>query len=436
MNHRMHITATALCALLVATGVQAWLAGVQPVPATARMESLTVQPQVPASVTQPVDPVVVQADGGLDTSGWSQAAPSVDSSGSHTVSGELLAAYSLAVAASPPACHIPVSLLEAIGQVESGNLAGHQIDASHRVVTAILGPVLDGKPFQAIPDTDAGQWDGNKVWDRAVGPMQLIPSTWRVVGVDMDQDGLRDPQNVYDAAGAAMVYLCANSRDLGTASGVKDAVLSYNHSVAYLNLVLAWKAVYDQTELGAVGALPLFDAWALPTTPAATQGPSGAATTPAGARPTAAARPATKPLAHTAAGTSPAPASPSSSSTSAESSPAPATAGSTPSGSTPSGSTPSDPTTAPDPSPAPDPKPAPDPLPTCPLPSPVDPADPSAPVDPSTPVDPVPVPSGTPTDVPGIGTTETGDPCLLPTDPADPTAAQAPDESASTSPAP
>jgi hypothetical protein len=308
------------------------------------------------------------------------------------------------------------------------------------VVTAILGPVLDGKPFQAIPDTDAGQWDGNKAWDRAVGPMQLIPSTWRVVGVDMDQDGLRDPQNIYDAAGAAMVYLCANARDLGTAEGVKDAVLSYNHSGTYLNLVLAWKAVYDRAELGAVGALPLFDAWALPTTPAATQGPLGA-TTRAGARPSAAARPATKPVAHTAAGTSPTPASASSPSTPAASTPGPATAGSTPPTSTPPTSTPptstpSDPTTAPDPTPAPDPKPAPDPLPTCPLPIPVDPTDPSAPVDPPTPVGSVPVPSVTPTDVPGIGTTETGDPCLLPIDPVDPSSAPAPDDPAGTSPAP
>ena len=76
--------------------------------------------------------------------------------------------------------------------------------------------------------------------------MQIIPSSWRVVGLDMDGDGLRDPQNIYDAAGAAMVYLCAGGRDLSTADGLREAVLSYNDSPAYLSAVLEWKAVFDE----------------------------------------------------------------------------------------------------------------------------------------------------------------------------------------------
>lgn len=176
---------------------------------------------------------------------------------SSSLSGAVLAAYQRAVAASPPQCHLTVSLLAAIGQVESGNMAGHQLDAAHRVVPAILGPVLNGRRFRAIADTDGGHWDGNTRWDRALGPLQFIPSTWRAVGVDLDGDGVRDPQDLYDAAGAAMVYLCAGGRDLATEEGLRAAILAYNHSMAYLRLVLAWKAAFDSSDLTAWGSLTL-----------------------------------------------------------------------------------------------------------------------------------------------------------------------------------
>ena len=68
----------------------------------------------------------------------------------------LLAAYRQAVAGSPPACHLPVSLLAAIGQVESGSLAGRSIDAAHRAVPPVLGPVARRRPRRRDPDTDSG----------------------------------------------------------------------------------------------------------------------------------------------------------------------------------------------------------------------------------------------------------------------------------------
>ena len=67
----------------------------------------------------------------------------------------LLAAYRSAAAGAPEACHLPVSLLAAIGEVESGSLVGRELDSRHR--TSILGPVLDGNGFAAVPDTDGGQ---------------------------------------------------------------------------------------------------------------------------------------------------------------------------------------------------------------------------------------------------------------------------------------
>ena len=165
-------------------------------------------------------------------------------------------AYTLAVALAPTECHLSLSLLAAIGQVESGNLAGQRIDAQHRVVPGVLGPVLDGSEYAAIPDTDNGRWDGHRTWDRALGPLQLLPESWRVAGMDADGDGRRDPQNVYDAAGAAMVYLCDGGRDLGTRKGLEEAVLAYNHSRDYLRLVLAWKTVFDTADVTGLGSTP------------------------------------------------------------------------------------------------------------------------------------------------------------------------------------
>ncbi len=168
----------------------------------------------------------------------------------------------LAVALAPTECHLSLSLLAAIGQVESGNLAGQRIDAQHRVVPGVLGPVLDGSDYAAIPDTDNGRWDGHRTWDRALGPLQLLPASWRVAGMDADGDGRRDPQNVYDAAGAAMVYLCDGGRDLGTRKGLEEAVLAYNHSRDYLRLVLAWKTVFDTADVTGLGSTPPLGAWA------------------------------------------------------------------------------------------------------------------------------------------------------------------------------
>jgi hypothetical protein len=150
----------------------------------------------------------------------------------------LWAAYRSAVSSVPTSCHLPVGLLAAIGQVESGSLAGRGLDAGHRAVPAVLGPVLDGHGYAAIPDTDGGRLDHDTTWDRAVGPMQFIPSTWARWGRDGNGDGARDPQNVEDSAWSAAAYLCAGGRDLSTGAGLRAAVLSYNHSAAYLSDVL------------------------------------------------------------------------------------------------------------------------------------------------------------------------------------------------------
>jgi hypothetical protein len=159
----------------------------------------------------------------------------------------LLGAYQSAVASAPASCHLPVSLLAAIGQVESGSLAGRHLDAKHR--TRVFGPVLDGRGVSAVADTDDGRVDGDRTWDRAVGPMQFLPATWRTFGVDGDGDGVADPQDVEDAAASTAAYLCYGGRDLSDGSTLGAALLSYNHSTAYRDLVLTYQRRYARLGL-------------------------------------------------------------------------------------------------------------------------------------------------------------------------------------------
>jgi hypothetical protein len=146
-------------------------------------------------------------------------------------------------------CHLPFALLMAIGEVESSSLRGRKLDPGHNAVPPILGPRLSGGGFAAIGDSDGGRLDGDPVWDRAVGPMQFIPGTWRLWGADGNGDGVADPQNVEDAALAAGRYLCAGGRDLSRRQDLEAAILSYNHSRRYLATVLD---LYDSVMSGLV----------------------------------------------------------------------------------------------------------------------------------------------------------------------------------------
>jgi hypothetical protein len=185
------------------------------------------------------------------------------------VSGVLWAAYEMAARRVPASCHVAPSLLAAIGEVESGSLAGRRLDADHNVVPPVLGPPLSGRGVAAIRDTDDGFWDGDPTWDRAVGPMQFIPGTWRVWGSDGSGDGVADPQNVEDAVYSAARYLCAGGRDLADTADLWAAILSYNHSMSYLARVLELMGTIEPGSLPSLGRAP-----AQPTVSAAVTTPT------------------------------------------------------------------------------------------------------------------------------------------------------------------
>ena len=160
-----------------------------------------------------------------------------------------LNAYRVAAARmtnSSPDCGIDWSLLAGIGRVESnhGRFGGATLNADGTSSPKIMGPPLNGAQFAFIRDTDGGSFDGDSSVDRAVGPMQFIPSTWRAYGVDADGSGSADPFNINDAALGAAHYLCVAGGNLRTDAGQRTAVMAYNHSDSYVNEVLALAHAY------------------------------------------------------------------------------------------------------------------------------------------------------------------------------------------------
>ena len=136
-----------------------------------------------------------------------------------------------------PGCHLSWIPLAGIGSMESdhGRFHGATLLPDGRSQPPVIGVALDGRGVAAIADSDGGRLDGDTIHDRAVGPMQFLPTTWRTWSADGDGDGRADPFDLADAALAAGRYLCGAARgDLRQPMPWATAVLSYNHSRTYL----------------------------------------------------------------------------------------------------------------------------------------------------------------------------------------------------------
>lgn len=150
-------------------------------------------------------------------------------------------------AATRPQCGIAWWALAGIGRIEGrhGTFGGARLLGSGDATPRIIGIPLDGTNNTAlIPDTDGGQLDGDPVYDRAVGPMQFIPSTWARWRADGNGDGRADPNNMYDATEAAAHYLCA-SGPMQTEDDLRRGYFSYNRSDDYASTVLANALYYS-----------------------------------------------------------------------------------------------------------------------------------------------------------------------------------------------
>ncbi|WP_104527144.1 lytic murein transglycosylase [Blastococcus saxobsidens] len=188
---------------------------------------------VPARVADP-EPATPEAVSGLAANGIPTVA---------------LNAYRVAAArlgSAKPGCGIEWWLLAGIGRVESnhGRFGGATLNADGTSTPEIRGPALDGGQFAYIGDSDDGRYDRDTTYDRAVGSMQFIPTTWRSYAVDGDGNGTTDPFDIDDAALGAAHYLCVAGGNLRTEAGLRRAVLAYNHSDEYVDQVLALARAY------------------------------------------------------------------------------------------------------------------------------------------------------------------------------------------------
>jgi membrane-bound lytic murein transglycosylase B len=160
-----------------------------------------------------------------------------------------------------PQCGIRWWGLAGIGRNETrhGTFGGTRPGPDGVPLRQIIGIPLDGNNATAlIPDSDGGQLDGDIEFDRAVGPMQFIPGTWRSQGRDGDDDGRADVHDLHDAALAAATYLCrAGGSGLDQPDGLRRAALGYNNSGHYADLVVQRAFEYASQEAQLIPPPPL-----------------------------------------------------------------------------------------------------------------------------------------------------------------------------------
>ncbi len=151
--------------------------------------------------------------------------------------------------AARPGCGVEWWGVAGIAKVEGrhGTYGGATLSPNGDTSRRIIGIQLNGTNTTAvIPDTDNGAFDGDAAYDRAIGPMQFIPSTWRAYEADGNEDGVMSPFNMYDATLAAANYLCTASSGLSADRGLRAAYFSYNHSVEYVENVLGHARGYQR----------------------------------------------------------------------------------------------------------------------------------------------------------------------------------------------
>ena len=191
---------------------------------------------------RPADPPTRAAIAGAGVAGLVDVAWLTATAERTGIPERALAAYAgvaIAKTDAMPECGLAWNTLAAVGFAESrhGTHGGSAVGDDGTVTPGIFGVALAGGDTASVPDSDGGVIDGDAEFDRAVGPMQLIPQTWRNWHVDASGDGVEDPQNLDDAAMATANYLCRASGDMTTEAGWRAGIAAYNSAESYLRAV-------------------------------------------------------------------------------------------------------------------------------------------------------------------------------------------------------
>jgi hypothetical protein len=146
-------------------------------------------------------------------------------------------------------CVVDWPIIAGIWKVESNHATAgkRSVGSDGQVTPPLYGITLDGsQPGTAIvPDSDDGLLDGDPTWDRAVGPAQFLPGSWRAFGQDGNGDGSADPQNVFDAALGTVAHLCLTAPgDYPNPTDLEAALRRYNNSAEYVAAVSGWIDYY------------------------------------------------------------------------------------------------------------------------------------------------------------------------------------------------
>jgi Transglycosylase SLT domain len=133
----------------------------------------------------------------------------------------------LPVLATPPTGR-PANYLQLFQEAAAGYCPGLSW-----TVLAAIGQIESGDGQNMGPST-AG----------ALGPMQFLPATWAVWGIDGFGDtGAPDILNPFDAVPSAARLLCVDGATNG-ATGLRQAIFDYNHATWYVDEVLTLAAEY------------------------------------------------------------------------------------------------------------------------------------------------------------------------------------------------